>query len=242
MMAMNFKFRVPKFLKSVRYSLAAVNGLFLLTGLLLLLVGIAVLVKYTAYDELITNRFTNLAGFVIATGIIILLGTVLGFYGAISQQFYFIIGYVILMLVVLVFEVAIVIVAFALSNSAESDIGRSMAQSRLQYGSRVEITQIWDDLQMGFQCCGVTGRFDWSSSQIPVSCCFIDYGTVSPFECTTANAYTEGCARMLGEYLAYQAHVVAVCALVATCIQILLTAFSGFLAWRSRSEEVELES
>lgn len=59
-----------------------------LTGIILLLIGITVLVRYSQYGELITNRFFNLTGFVIATAVIILVGSLLGFYGAISRHFY----------------------------------------------------------------------------------------------------------------------------------------------------------
>lgn len=71
-----------------------------------------------------------------------------------------------------------------------------------------------------FQCCGVQGRGDWISNQIPVSCCFIDYGTISPFECNNSNAHNTGCAPLLGEWLSYNAYVIAVCAVVATCFQV----------------------
>lgn len=59
-----------------------------LTGIIFLLIGITVLVRYSQYEELITNRFFNLTGFVIATAVIILVGSLLGFYGAISRHFY----------------------------------------------------------------------------------------------------------------------------------------------------------
>lgn len=65
---------------------------FQLTGLLLLFVGITVLIIYSEYEELITRRFFTISGFVVGTGVIILLGSILGFYGAISQHFYFIAG------------------------------------------------------------------------------------------------------------------------------------------------------
>uniref|UniRef100_A0A2A4IXZ8 Tetraspanin n=1 Tax=Heliothis virescens TaxID=7102 RepID=A0A2A4IXZ8_HELVI len=241
-MSFNVKFKVPKVMKSVKYSLAAVNGVFLLTGLLLLLVGISVLVIFSEYDELITQRFFNVAGFVVATAVIILLGSGLGFYSAISQQFYFVAGYVVLLLVTLVFEIAMVITAFSLSNDAATEIRTPMLQSLQQYGTRLEITKMWDDLQMGFECCGVTGRFDWVTSQIPITCCHIDYGTISPFECNTNNAYNVGCASTLGEWLAYNAYVIAVTAVITTCLQVLLSIMGGYLAYRSKFEVVELES
>lgn len=71
-----------------------------------------------------------------------------------------------------------------------------------------------------FQCCGVAGRFDFASHEIPVSCCHIDYGTVSPFECGTLNAYDRGCATELGGWLAGKANALAIVALVVTCIQV----------------------
>ncbi|XP_037869114.1 leukocyte surface antigen CD53 [Bombyx mori] len=241
-MSLKLNLEVPKFLKSVRYTLAAVNGLFLLTGFLLLIVGVVILVQYSEYEVFVTQRFFTIPGFVIATGVIICIGSILGFYGAISEQFYFIAGYVMLSIVVLVFEIVIIIIAFALSNDAVSEIRAPMLQSHQLYESRRDIARLWDDLQMEFECCGVSSRLDYMSSRIPVSCCHIDYGTISPFECGAANAYTTGCATFLGEWLAYNAYVIAVCAIVATSLQVLLSAMSGWLAYRSKFEEVELES
>ncbi|XP_047021530.1 leukocyte surface antigen CD53-like isoform X2 [Helicoverpa zea] len=245
-MAFHVKFKVPKVLKSVKYSLAAVNGVFMLTGFLLLFVGIAVLVIFSEYNELITKRFSNVAGFVVATAVIILLGSGLGFYSAISQQFYFVAGsilqYVVLLLVTLIFEISMMITAFKLSNDAATEIRTPMLQSLQLYNNRLDITKMWDDLQMGFECCGVAGRFDWVSSQIPITCCHIDYGTISPFECNTNNAYTVGCASALGEWLAYNASVIAITALVTSCLQVLLSIMGGYLAYRSKFEVVELES
>lgn len=63
-----------------------------LTGFILLISGIVVLVLYNEYNTLLTSRFFTLPSFAIATGVIIILTTVLGFYGAISEQFYFIAG------------------------------------------------------------------------------------------------------------------------------------------------------
>ncbi|XP_026742597.1 tetraspanin-9-like isoform X2 [Trichoplusia ni] len=245
-MAFNFKCKVPKVLKSVRYSLAAVNGAFLLTGLLLFFVGIAVLVEYKNWEVLITGRFFALSKFVVATGAIILFGSVLGFYAAISQHFYFVAGsifqYVVLLLVTLVFEIAIAIAAFSLSNDAVKEIRPSMVASLNLYNERLDITKLWDDMQMEYECCGVVGRPDWVMDKLPVSCCHMDYGTLSPFTCEIGNAYVTGCASVLGEWLAYNAHVLGVVAIVATCVQILLTSMGGYLAYRAKFSEVELES
>ncbi|KAL0841816.1 hypothetical protein ABMA28_014061 [Loxostege sticticalis] len=237
-----FKLRVPKFLKSVRYCLATVNGLFLLTGLLLLSVGIAVLVVYQEYDEFITQQFFTIPRFVIATGVIIILTAVLGFYGAYSEEFYFIAAYVILTLIVLIFELAIVITSFGLRNGASTEIRSTMTASRQQYEVRREVAVLWDNLQMGYECCGVVGRHDWPTNRVPVSCCNIDYGTISPFECTTLNAYERGCANALGEWLSHNAHILAYISLVVMIIQVLVVAAAGWLAYRSKYEEVELES
>ncbi|CAH0718810.1 unnamed protein product, partial [Brenthis ino] len=117
-----------------------------------------------------------------------------------------------------------------------------MKQSLQQYETRREVAVIWDDLQMGFQCCGVVGRDDWSPSRLPVSCCHIDYGTISPFQCTVFNVYTTGCAAQLGEWLAYNAFAMGVIGAFTTSLQILITAAAAWLAYRSRFEEVELES
>ncbi|XP_072943627.1 uncharacterized protein [Epargyreus clarus] len=214
------KIKVPEFLKSVRYSLAAVNAVFLITGCVLLIVGAVILARHQDYSDLITQRFFTLPGFAIGTGVIILLTSILGFYAAISEHFYFILGYIALLLVVLVFEIAITITGYGLRSGAATEIRDTMLQSLAQYRNRIEVAKIWDDLQMEFQCCGVGGRDDYLSSLIPVTCCHIDYGTVSPFVCTLQTAYRTGCASELGEWLSHNLFIIAVLALVVTVVQI----------------------
>ncbi|KAI5634665.1 tetraspanin family domain-containing protein [Phthorimaea operculella] len=235
-------FSVLKPFKSVKYVLGTVNVLFLLTGLLLIIVGTVVLVFNNEYEALITRRFFTMPAFVIATGVIICLSSLVGFYAAISQSFYFIAAYTILLIIVLVFEISMVIVAYGMEGNAASQISDIMQESRKQYGSLYQISQMWDDLQREFSCCGVGGRFDYASSLIPLSCCHIDYGVVGEFRCETSNAYTIGCAEALGELLSYNSHVVAVSALVATCIQIPVTAIAAWMTYRTKFHEVELES
>ncbi|XP_035436533.2 23 kDa integral membrane protein isoform X2 [Spodoptera frugiperda] len=244
-MTFNFDFKVPKVLKSVKYSLAAVNGVFLLTGLVLIIVGITALVAFNQYEPLLTNRFFNVSSFVISTGVIIILGSALGFYSAISQKFYFVAGsvlqYVVLLLVVLIFEVSMIITAFNLTKNVLSEIRPVMAQSRLTYGTNINVNMLWDHLQMDFECCGVGGPADYQLTQIPVSCCYIEYGTVSPFECGS-NAYSVGCAVPLAEWLTFKTNLMAVTAVVLCCVQVLLSLMGGYLAYRSKFEVVELES
>lgn len=55
-----------------------------------MIIGIVAVVEYSYYNVLLTKRFITLPGFVIATGVIIILTSVLGFYGAVSENFYFI--------------------------------------------------------------------------------------------------------------------------------------------------------
>ncbi|OWR47200.1 hypothetical protein KGM_200167 [Danaus plexippus plexippus] len=237
-----FKMRVPKLLKSVRYSLAAVNSVFLLTGVLLLILGVATLLTFNNYSLLVTYTFFTLSNFVIATGVIILFVAALGYYGAVSEQFLFIVGYVVLLFVILVFEIAITTLGFNLQNDASRIIRRPMTQTLQLYGNRSEINITWDNLQSGFQCCGVVSISDWPTGRLPVSCCHIDYGTISPFECTSSKAYTVGCAAALGEYLSYHAYVIGVTGAFVICLQLLVLAAGCWLAYRSRFEEVELES
>ncbi|KAI8435283.1 hypothetical protein MSG28_003622 [Choristoneura fumiferana] len=234
--------KVPKIFKLVRYNLAAVNSVFVLTGVVLLIVGIVVLVKNTEYEDLITNRFFTLPGFAVATGVIILFVSVLGYYAAISEKFYFIAGYVALLLVILIFEMSITIAAFKLKDEATSAIRAPMVASIQLYESRRDIARLWDELHRDFECCGAVSVNDWRLTSIPVSCCHIDYGTISPFDCVMGSTYPEGCMAVLGAWLSNNANVLAVTALVFTIMQIILTAISGWLAWRSKFETVELES
>lgn len=58
----------------------------------------------------------------------------------------FLLQYVIVLLVILVFETAITIVAFALNADSVNEITTTMAESLQRYGSQREISQLWDNL------------------------------------------------------------------------------------------------
>ncbi|CAH2086798.1 unnamed protein product [Euphydryas editha] len=233
--------KIPKFLKSVRYCLAAINSIFLISGLILLITSIVVLAIYNQYSTLITNRFFTLASFAIATAVIIFFIGFLGFYGAISEKFYLIAGYVALLVVILIFEIIITVLGFSLQNDATREIRSTMSESLQMYESRIEVSTVWDNLQMGFECCGVAGRSDWLN-KIPVSCCHIDYGTVSPFYCIATNAYSTGCASALGSWLGFNAYVIGVTGAFVTSLQVFITVGGAWMAYKSRFEEVVLES
>ncbi|XP_061711965.1 CD63 antigen-like [Cydia pomonella] len=234
--------KLPNIFKSVRYNLAAVNGIFVLTGALLLIVGVVVLVENIQYEDFLTNRFYTVPAFAIATSVLILLISVLGFYAALSEKFYIVAVYLAGLIFILIDESAITIAAYSLVNDVNSEIRAPMASSLQLYESRLDIAKLWDELHTEFECCGVVGVNDWQSTRVPISCCHIDYGTVSPFNCTSALAYNTGCIVSLGEWLSHNMFVLAVSALVVTCIQIVLTTIGSWLTWRSRFESVELES
>ncbi|XP_049866862.1 CD63 antigen-like [Pectinophora gossypiella] len=147
-----------------------------------------------------------------------------------------------MLLVVLVFEISMVTVAYRLEGNSASEIQSTMLGSLQQYSTRIEVARMWDDLHREFECCGARNRFDFQSDRIPVSCCHIDYGQVGNFTCTVTNAHTLGCASALGDELNYYAFVIAVSAVVATSLQVPLTALAAWMAYRAKYQEVELES
>lgn len=58
------------------------------TGVVLLITGAVILSIYQEYQGLVTSTFYAIPSFVIATGIIMILSSALGFYGAFSESFY----------------------------------------------------------------------------------------------------------------------------------------------------------
>ncbi|KAI8430754.1 hypothetical protein MSG28_000922 [Choristoneura fumiferana] len=143
-----------------RWTMVCVHDL---TGVVLLIVGIVVLVKNTEYEDLITNRFFTLPGFAVATGVVILFVSVLGYYAAISEKFYFIAGYVALLLVILIFEMSITIAAFKLKDEATSAIRAPMVASIQLYESRRDIARLWDELHRDIILTAISGWLAWRS-------------------------------------------------------------------------------
>ncbi|XP_075969223.1 tetraspanin-3-like [Anticarsia gemmatalis] len=240
----DLKYRLPSVhtVSKSKRCLTAVNCVFLFTGVLLLLVGTSSWLKHSAYDQLIPSRFYNLPGFVAATGVIILLASVQGLYGGISQDFCYLAAHFFLMLVVLISEICIVIVGFALSNEAESLLKSSMSASFQQYGNSLQSVFLWDELQRGLKCCGVSSPYDWLSDHVPFSCCLVPYGSTLSFKCDLSYVYMRGCASALGEHLSHQTYLIAMCALLATCLQVIIMSLSGLMVWRSKREEVVFKS
>lgn len=59
-----------------------------LTGIILLITGAVILSIYKEYDGFVTRTFFAIPSFVIATGVIMIIASALGFYGAFSESFY----------------------------------------------------------------------------------------------------------------------------------------------------------
>ncbi|XP_015604408.1 CD63 antigen isoform X2 [Cephus cinctus] len=185
--------------KCVKNLMFIFNLLFVITGIVLLSVGSVILGVYHNYAHFLDIKFFSVPTLMIAIGAIIFLIAFFGCCGAARENYYMIVMFTTLMILVFVFELAGGISGYVLRNRANVVIEKNMNELMKQYNHSEDIAYVWDSLQRDFQCCGTINPNDWinitGSNDLPLSCCEIKAGTIGSFSCNT-NTTTlndEGC-------------------------------------------------
>lgn len=89
------------------------------------------------------------------------------------------------------------VAALLITGPMAAHVQTRMMASLALYGEDKHVTRLWDLLQSGFHCCGVTNGGDWQrnstlSTAVPSSCC-VRYGNGTAAACetapTSANSY-----------------------------------------------------
>lgn len=201
--------------KCVKYTLFLFNMLFLLAGLALIIIGSIVLVHSKE------NTFSSSAGpagiFIIVVGGVVFLVSFFGCAGAINNNYCMVVTYGVLLLLLLIAEIAGVITGFVLKDKVKDTILEKMKESMELYQDEkpeVTDTQLWNETQREFKCCGTTGYRSWNASKdmnstrsVPDSCCkevtkdcgqnllFVDEKTAEK------TLWTEGCYTAVSDHL-----------------------------------------
>ncbi|XP_045491839.1 23 kDa integral membrane protein-like [Colias croceus] len=131
----------------------------------------------------------------------------------------------ILIILVVVIEFACFVWAMVVWDNIEIDIKTTMTT---YFMDTIDIKEAntdtirWDRLHVKFQCCGVSGPGDYSSSgHVPFSCC--GQGPLDsiqkPYVADCTTLFQRGCGNPLHEYAKQQLLLVAMVALIASILQ-----------------------
>ncbi|GAB0095442.1 Tetraspanin [Sergentomyia squamirostris] len=238
----------------IKYLLFIFNFLFVITGIILLSIGLAVQGVFFGYEYMLVDRFFAIPAFLIAIGVIIFIIAFFGCYGAIRENYCMVLTFSILLVLVFILELAAGISGYVLRNETMDLISDSLYRSMGGFVSDAQTpnrndtlptTRLWDSIQMNYECCGVYNSTDWlnvpannESKAFPMSCCSVPVGTMGSFACTQQLADPRpGCLEEFGSFI--QAHAVSLGAAgIAICvIQFVGIFFACYLARQIKNKQ-----
>jgi CD63 antigen len=215
-------------MRCIKYLIFTINFMFVLTGGLLILVGLTINEVYDYFSHFMYDRFSAPPSMLVGIGIIILLVSIFGCIGAVKESTAWINVYGVLLLLIFVFELITAMVAFSMQGKIHGMLNTQMHSAINDYEADEYVAETVDFLQQSLECCGVHGPDDWrdilkdptitpEGNLVPHSCC----SNATDFGKGCNAVYREGCLPRL-QYLIEQGTVlIATGALAVSLVQIL---------------------
>ncbi|CAD7085757.1 unnamed protein product [Hermetia illucens] len=216
-------------MKCVKYMLIIINFMFLLTSILLILVGTTIQTIFGDFKTFIYENFLSPPALLVAVGCILMIVATFGCFGALRESTMLINVYGVFLLLVFILEVAAAIAAFALQGQIYNMLVRTMGSALHFYETDEAAHAAVDFMQEGLQCCGVFDPKDWdtllnvpegndtSKLYVPNSCCagFNDDSQECVFY------YTSGCLNRMVFVISQSATLIATGATTVAFVQLL---------------------
>ncbi|KAK4876280.1 hypothetical protein RN001_012702 [Aquatica leii] len=224
----------------IKYLLFVFNLLFVITGIIILSLGVSIKAYFTNYDFFLDDKYFSTPNLLIAIGTIIFLVAFFGCCGAIKESFCMTITFSVLLILIFVLEFAAGISGYVLRNQTADFLVGKLNSTMYQYEPNktdANASRVWDGIQTEFKCCGVHNYTDWYGvkqlqEMLPLSCCGPQWGSVGTGSCNanTNTLYQKGCVEGFGEFVEDNAFTLASAALVLAFIQLLGIIFACHLS------------
>lgn len=223
----------------IKYVLFAFNLVLLITGVILIAVGVGVAAIYTEYEIFLVSKFFSIPTFLIVIGSFIIIIAFFGCWGALKENYCLILTFSVLLGIIFILELSAGISGYVLRSDAESLIKGSLTNSLARYNNTNvdEVTVLWDYVQKTFTCCGVESYKDWGTKfqdKLPISCCALPNGIVGEFTCTInnedANRYSDGCLAEFSNYIAAHAVSLGAAGVIIAVLQFFGVLFACYIA------------
>jgi len=221
----------------IKYLMFIFNLLFVVTGVIVLSVGITIKAYYNNYQLFLDDKYFSTPNLLIAIGAIIFMIAFFGCCGAVKENYCMTITFSTLLILIFVLEFAAGISGYVLRNQTKEFLVQKLNASLEQYKPdqpEEPSTVLWDKIQIDFECCGVHSYEDWMPTlkQIPMSCCGPQNGLVGSATCneTTKALYKRGCIDGFGDYVEENAVSIGTVGLGLAFIQLLGIIFSCHLS------------
>ncbi|XP_043665835.1 uncharacterized protein LOC122628074 [Vespula pensylvanica] len=191
----------------VKYLMFIFNLFFVMTGIVLLSLGLTIHTIYFNYVHFLDNKFLSIPSLMIAVGIIIFFIAFFGCCGAVRENYCMLIIFTTLLIFIFILEFSGGIAGYVLRSQAGEVIKEKMTNTMQLYNTSKDVAGIWDEIQTEFECCGVTNMTDWEirfdNSDLPMSCCRPQQGKIGISVCniTVNYVYPDGCLNKFQQYI-----------------------------------------
>ncbi|XP_070497135.1 CD63 antigen [Chironomus tepperi] len=228
----------------IKYTLFIFNFFFVITGIIILSVGLTVQGIYHGYSEFLSSQFLSLPVFLIVIGSIIFFVAFFGCYGAWRSNYCMILTFCGLLTIIFILELAAGITGYILKNSTSSLITDTLQPTMKDYinNEKPHISVAWDDIQSRFGCCGLQNYQDWVTEikGIPLSCCEIPHGILNSFTCSneTTTLHEIGCVASFGSFVQEHARSLALAGIILAIVQLFGLLFACMVARRIKYHRI----
>ncbi|CAO1316999.1 unnamed protein product [Diamesa serratosioi] len=224
----------------VKYTLFFLNFIFVITGIVILSVGLTVQGIYHGYSDFLDQQFFTLPTFLVVIGSLVFLIAFFGCFGAIKENYCMVLTFSILLLIVFILELSAGVTGYILRGSTYQLLTSTIQPTMQNYGNleihknNTQITKAWDNVQETFACCGLSSYKDWDKvvGGVPISCCDIPHGVLDNFTCNgdASTLHERGCIVAFGDFIKAHAMSLALAGTVIAIIQLFGLLFSCFIA------------
>lgn len=223
----------------IKYLLFIFNFVFVVTGIVLLIVGAVIQGLYKEYSFLLDDRFFSAPALLIAVGAIVFIVSFFGCCGAVKENHCMILTFSILLLLVFILELSGGIAGYVLRDSARDFLSRELNERMHSYGSK-ESQEFWYMMQRSMECCGTNNYTDWKdvfhNDSLPLSCCEQSHFALGVDYCnTTSVVHTKGCLQEFGRFVMNHAAVLGGAGVGIAFIQLLGVVLACLLARHIRT-------
>ncbi|XP_028169756.1 23 kDa integral membrane protein-like [Ostrinia furnacalis] len=195
----------------IKYILFAVNLIFALGGLALLILGVIVQVQVS---DVVSVASVNISVAPISSmviGSVIFFIAFLGCCGAIKENRCFLLTYAVFMVLLMIVKITLGTVIFVSKEDVVADVPQWLGDTFVN--NRTDFY----DIQTSFQCCGTVGPQVYLPDPLPASCCAEE-------PCLAANAF-DGCNQVIQDYLSAFLIAIGAVLLVVAGIELVAAIF-----------------
>lgn len=227
----------------MKYVLFTLNFIFVLTGIIIISVGVAVEGTYKGYKHFLDEQFFSVPTLLIVIGSFIFFIAFLGCCGAYKENYCMILSFSILLVLIFILELAAGISGYVLKGDTQSLLRNSLNHTMKEYGDvkYADITASWDAVQIKFQCCGIDTPDDWKNITIvnqtaagllPLSCCDREVGAVGIQNCTSESKtlHKTGCLQAFGYFISEHAISLGAVGITLAVFQVVGIGFACYIA------------